>query len=474
MKTQILIDEGVIYTRIAVAEDNILKAIYLDSNLDNHIHDAVIIGEVKNIVKDLNAAFIDIGSEKNGLLHMNKLPKEYKDKFHQGSRVAVQVVKENEGDKGHKLTGFINLVGKHFVCLPFENVIGISKNIKEESKRKYIYDLISEASKNKYGIIARTSCTHATKDEMEKDIYELIKRTDDLINKKDKLSKGTILYKSDPMYIQIIKDIMYRTDVIEIVCNSEKIQEDIEYFSKEYGHDKGSLIVKVIDKKEDMFYKYDIEKEISELLRTKVWLKNGGNLIINYTEAMTIIDVNSAKSILSKNHKKAIAQLNKLAVEESIYQIIRRNLSGIIVIDLVDMNEEEDRQDIYDYAKGLFKKEDQSIVKVYPVTQLGLLCIARNKRYTSFNDKVFTWCSKCGNKYGRYSLEYLGFLIEQKMRYTAYNTVNKKMYIKTTKELIDYLSSKGVKNSLSNYYGVQIDLIEDNTLYNTFKVEYIR
>lgn len=474
MKTQILIDEGVIYTRIAVAEDNVLKAIYLDSNLDNHIYDAVIIGEVKNIVKDLNAAFIDIGSDKNGLLHMNKLPKEYKDKFHQGSRVAVQVVKENEGDKGHKLTGFINLVGKHFVCLPFENVIGISKNIKEEPKRKYIYDLISEASKNKYGIIARTSCIHAAKDEMEKDIYELIKRTDDLLNKKDKLSKGTILYQSDPMYIQIIKDIMYRTDIIEIVCNSKKIQEGIEYFSKEYGHGKGSLIVKVIDKKEDMFYKYDIEKEISELLRTKVWLKNGGNLIINYTEAMTIIDVNSAKSILSKNHKKAIALLNKLAVEESIYQIIRRNLSGIIVIDLVDMNEEEDRQEIYDYAKSLFKKEDQSIVKVYPVTQLGLLCIARNKRYTSFNDKVFTWCSKCGNKYGRYSLEYLGFLIEQKVRYTACHTVNKKIYIKATKELIDYLLSKGIKNALNNYYKIQIDLIEDNTLYNAFKAEYSR
>ncbi len=472
MKIQVLIDEGVIYTRIAVIQNNVLKTIFLDSNLDDRIYDSVIIGEVKNIVKDLNAAFIDIGMEKNGLLHMNKLPEEYKNKFHQGSRVAVQVVKENEGDKGHKLTAFINLVGKHFVCLPFEEVIGISKNIKEEAKRKYIYDLIIAASQNKYGMIARTSSMHATKDEMEKDIYDLVKRTDDLLNKKDKLSKGTILYQSDPMYIQIIKDNIYGNNEIEIICNSERILEDINYFINQYYNDKISFLVKLIDKNEDLFYKYDIEKQISDLLKTKIWLKNGGNLIINYTEAMTIIDVNSAKSILSKNYKKAIAQLNQLAVEESIYQIIRRNLSGIIVLDLVDMNEEEDRQAIYDYAKSLFKKEDQSIVKVYPVTQLGLLCIARNKRYTSFNDKVFTVCSKCGNKYGRYSLEYLSFLIEQKVKYTAYHTANKTMYVKTTKELIDYLSVKEVKKCLSNHYGVKIELIEDNNVYNAFKVEH--
>ena len=472
MKTQVLIDVGVIYTRIAVIQDNILKYIYLDSNFDHHIHDSVIIGEVKNIVKDLNAAFIDIGSEKNGLLHLNKLPEAYKDRFHQGNRIAVQVVKENEGGKGHKLTGFINLVGKHFVCLPFENTIGISKNIKEESQRKLIYELIKRAGQNKYGLIARTSCTYATREEMEKDIEELIKKTDEVLNKKDKLSKGTILYKPSPIYLQIIKDIIYSTDSVEIVCNSEQIQREIQDFNKAYGNDQIYLTIKLIEQKEDIFYMYNIEKQVSDLLKTKIWLKNGGNLIINYTEAMTIIDVNSAKAILSKNYQKAITQLNKLAVEESVYQILRRNLSGIIVIDLVDMSEEEDRQEIYEYARNLFKKEDQSIVKVYPVTPLGLLCIARNKRYTSFNEKVFTTCNKCGNKYGRYSLEYLGYLIEQKVRYTAYHTVNKTLYVKADKLLIDYLSLKGIKNALTNYYGITIHFIEDNTLYNTFKTEY--
>ena len=151
----------------------------------------------------------------------------------------------------------------------------------------------------------------------------------------------------DPLYWQVIKEHVTPEDSVEIICNNEQILKDVEERQKVFLKNV-EFTYKVYPYYENIFRMFSIEKDFMDILKRKIWLKNGGNIVIDYTEAMTVIDVNSAKAIEGKNSSVAVRKLNELAIEESLYQIMRRNLSGIIIIDLVDLKSKEDRILLYE------------------------------------------------------------------------------------------------------------------------------
>ncbi len=458
MKRLILIEKTIPFTRVAVLTDYELTATYIDSNLNPDLQNKIIVGQVDKIVKNLNAAFVDYGEEKKGLLHLSQVPKAYQNKIHQGSRVPIQVVKQNEGEKGNKLTGKISLKGKYLVCLPFESGINVSKKIKSQSVRHLLKEVLSEFESHGYGFIVRTHAEHIDINAIREDAELLIKKTDHLMQIKDNLSKGTTLYEELPMYIQIVIETINYSEEAEVVCDDVDVARHLESVFQDYMNEEKIIKITMLDNEQDIFKIYDIQKEINNLQHRKIWLKNGGNIIIDYMEALTVIDVNSAKAILSSNHRKAVKELNHLAIKEAILQILRRNLSGIIIIDLIEMPSDEDKEEAYYYAKKIITESGDKRTRVFPITEVGLMQLSRSKKYTSIPAKIFTPCKICNSSTGDLSNEYQVYLIEKKIKFAAYHTSNQEVTIKSCEELFQYFKTYHLTQLLENKYGIKIHL----------------
>ncbi len=457
MKKQILVEQQLLMTRIAVLQNGEWTNFYIESHLEEDMQNQVVIGQIEQVVKNLKAVFVNYGSGKNGLLHIKQIPQCYHAKLHQGARLPVQVVKQNVGEKGHKLTGKISLKGRFLVCLPFEAGINISKKIRDRAKRIQLKEILERAVTKdaNYGFIVRTGAEEATPDQILKDAMALIETTKQFMATKDFLARGTVLYKEPPLYVQVINDELNCEDELEIVCNQPKLLTEIENLLKVYEvHEQVKL--SLVDEKDEIFVNYSLQKQLSNLTSRKVWLKNGGNLIVDYTEAMTIIDVNSAKAILTKNPRKAVMDLNLLAIKECVLQILRRNLSGMIILDLVEMKEEEDRIAVYEAAKKLLTMYGDTRTKVYPLTELGLLQFSRTGKYASLHHKLLAPCEVCGHPYSQNNMLYELFLMEKQIKHVVTHTIQKQMVIQCVSELLHLVGKHGLKNKLEVAYNIEL------------------
>ncbi len=458
MSKQIIIEKNVLFTQIAVVHEDEMIAFYLETSLESDKQNKIIIGQVEQVVKNLKAVFIDYGDEKNGLLHMKQIPECYQDKLKQGSRLPVQVTKQNTGEKGHKLTAKVNLMGCFLVCLPFEAEINISRKIRDPEKRKLLKESIENYSKGKYGFVVRTNAQNATPLQIERDVLKLIEQADEFMKAKDCLSKGSILYEEPPLFVQLVRETFLEDNKdVEIISNQQEVLELIRGDLVE-GSNEYNLTFKLCNEPEGIFAIYDIEKKKSQLLNRKIWLKNGGNLVIDYTEAMTVVDVNSAKAVVTKNPQKAVLELNLLAVKETILQILRRNLSGMIVVDLVEMPFASDKQKVYEYAKELLIKYQDNRTKVYPLTELGLLQFSRSKKYTSISEQLIESCSHCHLPFGIKNFNYYMAELEKKVKEIKERTEHKVIFVEAEEEFLNFLVRNDCIDKLENYYMIKIHL----------------
>ena len=458
MSKQIIIDKNVLFTQIAIVCEDEMIACYLETSLKSDKQNSIIVGQVEQVVKNLKAVFIDYGDEKNGLLHMKHIPECYQNKLKQGNRLPVQVTKQNTGEKGHKLTSKVNLMGRFLVCLPFETEISISRKIRDLEKRKQLKESIENMSRGKYGFVVRTNAQNATPLQIERDALELIEQADGFMKAKDCLSKGSILYEEPPLFVQLAREaFLENNQEIEIISNQQEVLEFIRCDLVETSNEC-NLTFKLCNEPEGIFAIYDIEKEKSQLLNRKIWLKNGGNLVIDYTEAMTVVDVNSAKAVVTKNPQKAVLELNLLAVKETILQILRRNLSGMILVDLVEMPFAPDKQKVYEYAKELLIKYQDKRTKVYPLTELGLLQFSRSKKYTSIPEQLIGSCPHCNLPFGNKNFNYYMAELEKKIKEIKERTEHKVIFVEAEEEFIDFLSKNDCIDKLENYYMIKIHL----------------
>ncbi|MGL6173996.1 MAG: ribonuclease E/G [Cellulosilyticaceae bacterium] len=471
MQKVILIDNSLTYTKVGVVLENQLQEIYLQNNFEQDLQNAVIQGQIMDVVKNLQAVFVDFGGDKNGLLHFKQIPECYKTRLRAGERLPIQIMRENVGTKGHKLTAYINLIGKHLVCLPFEKGISISKKIVDEKVRERIKACINTCSIS-YGFIARTSSSEVDETELISEIEELTKQADTLMKGQASLAKGSLLVKDNPLPIKIILEHLKGRECLKIISNDHTILEQIK---QNFGQDSSEIVHEYIylNSLENVFKFYDVEKQFEEALKKRVWLKNGGNLIIEPTEALTVVDVNSAKAVMKKNPNRAILQLNQLAIEESIRQIIKRNIAGMIVIDLVDVRSREDKQALYEFATQLIKRLEGKRAVAYPITELGLLQISRTKKYMSLYQSVYTKCNLCDATSRSYRPSYLSYLLEIKIKNIIMHTTNRKLFITCIPALYEYLKNQKIISKFEQIYEISIDLTkETKESTNFFNITY--
>lgn len=344
-----------------------------DINSQENIDGNIYIGVVKNIIPGINAAFVDIGKEKNAFIHFDDLSKYSKD-IKVNSKILVQVQKNAIGEKGAKLTTKIKLTGRYIVLMPTVSFITTSRKIVDDTKKEELKELVKNNLHEKFGAIIRTSAEKASEEEIIEDIKRLEKRVEIIKNKIHNIDSFPCLIQEENEIIQSM--ILGTTEVTEIITNNNDLNKRILAYLEEYNLE--TKIKVVFDDK--VFEKYTIQKELDDIEKNKVWLNCGGYIIIDKTEALTAIDVNSGKCIGKYDSEATILKVNEEASKEIARQIRLRDISGIIIIDFINMKSEEDKQKVLDIIKEEGKK-DRSKIQIEGFTKLNLLEITRKNIY---------------------------------------------------------------------------------------------
>lgn len=360
--TELLIQENQEKKQIALVENGKLIEYYEEDNKTNRREGNIYIGIVKDIIKGMQAAFVDIGTEKNSFIHLKDiLPKidetketqdeniKISDIIKPNQKLLVQIKKDSNEKKGARVSTHINLPSKYIVLMPNTEIITVSQKIESEEEQKRLVKLVKENLEQGNGAIIRTSAQGK-----EKEIIEDIKNIQNKWNKiietgiNPNQNNPKLLYKSEDIIDKMLMDM---TD-------------------KEISIKRGK----------DIFNTYDINKQIEKIQNRKIWLKCGGFITIDKTEALTAIDINSGKFTGKKNSSKenTIYKVNQEATVEIAKQLRLRNISGIIVIDYIDMEEEQDRKNIMNLLEKELKK-DRSKTQVMGFTKLDLLEMTRKK-----------------------------------------------------------------------------------------------
>lgn len=383
-------------TRIALAEDGELVELYYESKREESLLGNIYAGRVASVVPNLQAAFVDIGTGKNGYYYYGaaravsdegKNPARPKP----GDTLILQVEKDAAGAKGAVLTDRFSFPGKFLVLLPGDKAgIGISRKITDSAERERIRHTVHALLPEGLGAIVRTNGAGRSREEYESEISILLEKW-------RKLEKGTfalppaLLLKESQPVLQAVRD-FYSADVEEFVLNDEASYHALLETGDFGGEGQPSL--RLHAEKTPLFEAYFLEKQSEKALEEKVWLKSGGFLVIEETEACVVIDVNTGKAAGRGDLQKSILRTNIEAAEEAAKQMRLRNLSGIIIIDFIDMPEEKDRLELTRRLEAAVKKDRIKTV-VVGMTELGLMQVTRKKTRPSLRRQMTTKCRAC-------------------------------------------------------------------------------
>lgn len=372
---------------IALVENGKLIEYYEEEDSIERKEGNIYIGIVKDIIKGMQSAFVDIGTEKNSFIHLKDiLPKvdEKKQKYDesidisqvakQGQKLLVQVKKDSNEKKGARVSTHINLPSKYIVFMPNTDIVTVSQKIEDEKEQQRLIKLVKENLSKGNGAIIRTSA-----EGKEKEIIEDIKNIENKWNKITQTSinpnqnNPQLLYKSEDIVEKILIDLTDKV-INEIIVNNKKEYKRMEELKKE---NKEYANIKIaIQEGENLFEKINIEKQIEKSQNRKVWLKCGGFITIDKTEALTAIDVNTGKYTGNKNLEQTVFKVNKEATIEIAKQIRLRDIGGIIIIDYIDMKKQEDREQIEKILREELKK-DRTKTQVEGFTNLDLMELTR-------------------------------------------------------------------------------------------------
>ena len=381
---------------VLLLEDGKIVEKYDESENNKILEGNIYCGIVKNVLPGMQSAFVDIGEDKNAFLHIKDvIPKvsnetgnkeedfskyKIKDYIKQGMPILVQIKKDEEAQKGARISTHISLTGRFCVLMVDANFITISQKIEKTEERKRLRKIATEIldkQEEKFGVIIRTASEGKKKEEIEEDLEKLITLWNQIKESYDTAKKQKVPQLICQNYDVVSKLLtgVLDTGIDKITINSKTSYQEIEKYLKSIGKDEIKL-----EYKENLNNIYDIDSQIEKMERRKVWLDCGGFITIDKTEALTAIDVNSGKFTGKKNSSKenTVVKVNEEATIEIAKQLRLRNISGIIVIDYIDMENDQDRNEIIKLLEKEIKK-DRSKTQIIGFTKLDLLEMTRKK-----------------------------------------------------------------------------------------------
>lgn len=443
---QLIVDYGLLYNRIAIVESKTLVELYIEDLNDQSSVGNIYLGKVVNVVKSMSAVFIDIGTGKNAYMP-------YDDSIKNGMELFVQVTRDPVGDKGATVTKDVSISGQYMVLLPMTNDMKLSKKLSQDEKYLLLKEKITEIWE--HGGIIRTDAQNADETEIMSELDRLIDQWQDIKQKKNRILKDRLVHVDYALESLIQKE--YLPFVDEMICNSKTVYD---YFKSEK--------VKYYHEPYPIFEHFRIEEQILESLDRTVALHQGSVITIDETEALTAIDVNSAGFVGSKNKEETFLQVNLAAAKEIARQIRLRNLSGIILIDFINMKKKENYQHLETALKRYFRT-DRSQPKIHGVTNLGLMEITRKRNRKSLKTQLLMTCPTCqgGGYYISETIYYKKFIEKMKIlkehtKKTAFEVyVSDGMLELLSKEIQDHVS---YLEYIETQLGIDIEVIYDENL----------
>lgn len=373
---------------IALIEDGKLIEYYIEENKDERKEGNIYIGIVKDIIKGMQAAFVDIGTEKNSFIHIEDIEPQVDKKegikeknkqdinqiVERNQKLLVQVKKDSNDKKGARISTHINLPSKYIVLMPNTNIITVSQKIEDKKEQERLLKIVKENISEGNGAVIRTSAEGKDKELIE-DINYIENKWEDIISTNIDVSKNKaqLLYTSQDIVEKMLLDLVEKKLERITVCDNRDYNTVIR-MKKENSEYKN---IQVAIKDEDTIFKtYDLEKQIEKSKNRKIWLKCGGFITIDKTEALTAIDVNTGKYIGKDSVSDTVYKVNEEATKEIAKQLRLRDIGGIIIIDYIDMKNEENKQKIEELLKQELKK-DRTKTQVEGFSKLELMELTR-------------------------------------------------------------------------------------------------
>src|SRR5215217_7326916 len=415
-------------TRVAILEDDLVSEIFVERERQRGVVGNIYKGRVSKVLPGMQSAFVDIGLERDGFLYVSDVVNEefekldpdeegeekddaakgareepkIEDLLREGQEVLVQVAKEPLGTKGARLTSHASLAGRFLVFMPTVDHIGVSRKIDSREERARLRGIVREYREQRGftgGIIIRTAASARSKDDILIDLDYFNRIWTEVRKKTDALRAPAVVYREDSLVAKLLRDLLTEEFSAVRIDNSQEHQRVLQLVERILP--ALAPRVKLYEKPFPIFEEYGVQAELDKALRSKVWLKSGGSIVINQTEALVAIDVNTGRYVgkrTSGRLEDTIVKTNLEAAKEIVRQIRLRDLGGIIVLDFIDMEEKKNRQKVFQALEQELRK-DRAPSKALQVSDFGLIVITR-KRVKQSLERVLTepcpYCSGSG------------------------------------------------------------------------------
>jgi len=438
MPAELIINSNQFETRVALVENGQVAELYVERSSDRGIAGNIYKGRVVRVLPGMQAAFVDIGLEKAAFLYvsdiyrpMNEIeqllisscehePEEeahqdgaiensgceyaepdYRDTYNdipiedqlqEGQDILVQVAKEPIGSKGARITTHITLPGRNLVFMPTMDRVGVSRRIEDEDERKRLRDIMCEIKLLHRGFIVRTAAEGAEKEKLESESDFVAKLWQTIQRRAENASVPSLINQELDITLRAVRD-LFTKEVDRLIIDSETEYRKILNFTETFMPSL-SNVVELYEGDEPIFDAYGIEMEIQRALSRKIWLKSGGYIVIESTEALTAIDVNTGRYVGKRNLEETILKTNLEAVKEIAFQLRLRNLGGIIIIDFIDMEKEANREKVWNALRDATHK-DKSKSNILHMSELGLIEMTRKRTKESIGQVLCEPCFYC-------------------------------------------------------------------------------
>lgn len=427
MGSEILIDTTSHETRVALLENGSVAELYVERERHKGIVGNIYKGLVTKILPGMQAAFVDLGLRRAGFLYVadvesveggDSLEKLVDDEpidddkllaerrrfgrravdypieelLQRGQDILVQVSKEPIGTKGARVTSYITLPGRYLVFMPMVDHVGVSRRIANEEERQRLKDIVREAKAPGVGFIVRTVSEGVDRQEIHSDMAFLTRLWEDIQKRAMAIPAPNLVHPDLNILLRTVRD-LFTSDVDRLILDSPQDYETCLDFVRSYLPHLEAKI-QLYPGKEPLFEAYGVELEIERALGRKIWLKSGGYIVIDQTEALVAIDVNTGRFVGRRNPEETILQTNLEAVKEIVYQLRLRNIGGIIIIDFIDMEHEESREKVYNALLNALRS-DRSRTRITKISELGLVEMTRKRVRESLGRVLCRPCPYC-------------------------------------------------------------------------------
>lgn len=457
-QSEILVNGGMHEIRVALLENSILQEVYIERRSNMGIVGNIYKGKVERVLPGMDAAFVDIGLERNAFLHVKNIadnqPKrltgesgesgnaenkaKIADYVRQGDSILVQVLKDPLGNKGARLSTEISIPSRYVVYLPTADDIGVSTRIDNEETRNFLRACISKFSEGlSGGYIVRTAIESTDAWALRSDIQYLHKIWLQIQQRAADATAGSLIYQGLPLHLRSLRDLVDE-NVAVIRVDSESMAGEMQAFMHDFFPENIGL-VEHYDTDRPIFDLYSVEDEIEKALKRRVLLKSGGYLIIDQTEAMTTIDVNTGKFVGAANQAETIFKTNLEAANAIARQLRLRNLGGIIIIDFIDMEEDYHRTTVMNSLRDAMNKT-HSRYAIESLSPMGLVQMTRKRTRESLEHILCEMCPSCEGRGYVKTIETVALEVTREVVREAAQFKPQRIMVICSHEINDYLS----------------------------------